>query len=95
MLDRRIEIEALHRDGHEFPVEVTISALQIGDGYVFNAFLHDISERRTAELNAREREVAGARTAEVRAAQRRIIEAADAARRQVRATSTTALSSSS
>jgi signal transduction histidine kinase len=45
--------------------------------------LHDISERRTAELNAREREVAEARTAEVRAAQRRIIEAADAARRQV------------
>jgi PAS domain S-box-containing protein len=83
LLDRRIEIEARHRDGHEFPVEVTISAVQVGDGYVFNAFLHDISERRTAELNAREREVAEARTAELRAAQRRIIEAADAARRQV------------
>jgi PAS domain S-box-containing protein len=83
LLNRRIEIEALHRDGHEFPVELTISASQVGDGYVFNAFLHDISERRTAELNARERHVAEARTAEVRAAQRRIIEAADAARRQV------------
>jgi len=83
LLDRRIELEALHRDGHEFPVELTISAVQAGDGYVFNAFLHDISGRRTAERNAREREVAEARTTEVRAAQRRIIEAADAARRQV------------
>jgi PAS domain S-box-containing protein len=83
LLDRRIEIEAFHRDGHEFPVELTISAVPVGDGYVFNAFLHNISERRTAELNAREREVAEARTAEVHAAQLRIIEAADAARRQV------------
>jgi PAS domain S-box-containing protein len=83
LLDRRIEIEAIHRDGHEFPVELTISAVEVGDGHVFNAFLHDISERRIAELNAREREVAEARTAELRAAQRRIIEAADAARRQV------------
>jgi PAS domain S-box-containing protein len=83
LLNRRIEIEAFHRDGHEFPVELTISAVQVGDGYEFNAFLHDISGRRSAELNAREREVAEARAAEARAAQRRIIEAADAARRQV------------
>ena len=39
MLNRRIEIEALHRDGHEFPVEMTVSALRVGEQYVFNAFL--------------------------------------------------------
>jgi PAS domain S-box-containing protein len=83
LLGKRIEIEAFHRDGHEFPVELTISAVQVGDRFQFNAFLHDISGRRTAELNARQHEVAEARTAEARAAQRRIIEAADAARRQV------------
>ncbi|HKP88395.1 MAG TPA: PAS domain S-box protein [Thermoleophilaceae bacterium] len=82
-LSSRIEIEALHRDGHEFPVELSISPVQAGNGHVFNAFLHDVSERRAAELNARDREVADARTAEVRAAQRRMIEAADAARREV------------
>jgi PAS domain S-box-containing protein len=49
LLNKRVEIEALHRDGHEFPVEITISALRVGERYVFNAFLHDISERKRAE----------------------------------------------
>jgi PAS domain S-box-containing protein len=49
LLNRRIEIEALHRDGHEFPVEMTVTAVRAGDSYVFNAFLHDISERKQAE----------------------------------------------
>ena len=46
VFDRRIEIEALHRDGHEVPIELTISAVQVDDAHVFQAFLHDISERR-------------------------------------------------
>ena len=50
VMDKRIEIEALHRDGYEFPVELTISARRVGDGYLFNAFLHDISDRRRAAL---------------------------------------------
>jgi PAS domain S-box-containing protein len=83
LLNRRIEIEALHRDGHEFPIELTISAVQVGDGYEFNAFLHDISERRAAESAARDRDLAEVRAAEARAAQRRIVEAADAARRRL------------
>lgn len=49
VLDQRIEIEALHRDGHELPIELTITALRAGDSYVFHAFLHDISERRRNE----------------------------------------------
>ena len=54
LLNRRVEIEALHRDGHEFPVEMTITPVRIGDGYVFNAFLHDISERKQAEQALRQ-----------------------------------------
>jgi PAS domain S-box-containing protein len=49
LLDRRLDIEALHRDGHEFPVEMTITAVRVGGRYRFNSFLHDISERKQAE----------------------------------------------
>jgi len=48
-LNKRIEIAALHRDGHEFPVELTISPLQSGKTFTFSAFIRDISERKLAE----------------------------------------------
>jgi diguanylate cyclase (GGDEF)-like protein/PAS domain S-box-containing protein len=56
MLGRRVEMQALHRDGHEFPVEMTVSALRGKDGYTFHAFLHDISERYESERALREAE---------------------------------------
>jgi len=46
MLGRRLELMVRHREGYEFLVEVTISALRTPDGYSFNAFLRDITERR-------------------------------------------------
>ncbi len=46
MLGQRLEMEGLHRDGHELPIELTISASKAGDSHVFHAFLHDISDRR-------------------------------------------------
>jgi two-component system, sensor histidine kinase and response regulator len=50
LLGQLTELTALHRDGHEFPVELTISPLKTDDGYIFNAFLRDITERtRTQE----------------------------------------------
>jgi PAS domain S-box-containing protein len=49
LLNKRTEIIALHRDGHEFPVELTIVALRSADSYVFNAFVHDITLRKQAE----------------------------------------------
>ncbi len=47
MVGPRREVQALRRDGREFPVEISISALRSENeqGYVFNAFLHDISAR--------------------------------------------------
>ncbi len=53
VLDRRIEIAALRSDGSEFPIEMTISALGQDDGWLFSAFVQDVSSRVDAE---RERE---------------------------------------
>ena len=49
LLGRRLTLDALHRDGHEFPVELTIGATRDGATHRFHALLHDISERRRAE----------------------------------------------
>lgn len=49
MLNRRIEMTALHRDGSEFPIEVSISPVRVGDHWVFNAFVRDITQRKAAE----------------------------------------------
>ena len=49
-LNKRMELVALHRDGHEFPVEVTFSAVKIGGKFVFSGFLRDISARKAAEV---------------------------------------------
>ena len=54
LFDKRVEMPALHRDGHEFPVEMTITPLRVGGDYVFNAFMHDISERKEADEQIRQ-----------------------------------------
>jgi len=48
-LDRRFELTALHRDGHNFPVEVSLNCLQLPRGYILSAFLHDITRRKAVE----------------------------------------------
>ncbi|HSW13606.1 MAG TPA: PAS domain S-box protein [Solimonas sp.] len=45
VLNQRIEISALTRDGREFPVELSIWATGSNGAQHFSAFLHDISER--------------------------------------------------
>jgi PAS domain S-box-containing protein len=45
----RYETRALHRDHHEFMVEVSLTVLRRGDGYIVNAFIRDITQRRAAE----------------------------------------------
>ena len=57
VLNRRIEITALRRDGTEFPVELTITPLKTGDTWTFSAFVRDISERKRAEEKLRESEL--------------------------------------
>jgi diguanylate cyclase (GGDEF)-like protein/PAS domain S-box-containing protein len=49
VLNKLIEIHALHRDGHEFPVELSISVIDSPDLQEFNAYIRDISKRKQAE----------------------------------------------
>jgi PAS domain S-box-containing protein len=56
VINRRIEVTARHRDGHEFPVEVSISPTRIADTYTFSAFVRDVTERKFAETQLRESE---------------------------------------
>ncbi len=49
VLNKRIEITALHRDGHEFPVELAISPVKVGGTFTFSAFVRDITDRKQAE----------------------------------------------
>ena len=54
ILGQRLEFTALHRDGHEFPVEITISSLRFDGHVLFAAFIHDITKRKASEANLRE-----------------------------------------
>jgi PAS domain S-box-containing protein len=49
MLNSRVELLALHRDGSEFPVEVSITAVRVRGGFSFHAFIHDIADRKRLE----------------------------------------------
>lgn len=49
VLNRRLELTALRRDGSEFPVELAITAINAGKATTFSAFLRDITERKHAE----------------------------------------------
>jgi two-component system sensor histidine kinase/response regulator len=49
VVNMRREITALHRDGGEFPAELTISAIHTGETHLFAAFVRDITARRLSE----------------------------------------------
>ena len=49
MLNRRLELQAIRRDGSLLPVEVRVRALDLQGQKIFSAFLHDITERKRHE----------------------------------------------
>lgn len=53
ILSRRMELEAVHRDGHQFPVETTIWPVRSGDSIRFNALVDDITARKELESQLR------------------------------------------
>jgi len=70
VLDRRLELTALHKNGTEFPVELTITRIGVPGPPTFTGYLRDITERAQAE-------------AELRASRARLVEVADAERLRI------------
>ena len=64
IVNRRLELRGLHRDGHEFPIEITVTnPVRAGRSYFFGAFIRDISERLRHEEELRTaKEIAEAAT---------------------------------
>ena len=49
ILNSRIEVTSLHRDGHEFPVEVAITTIKVENQHEFSAFIRDITAKKESE----------------------------------------------
>ncbi|MEO1712174.1 MAG: PAS domain S-box protein, partial [Bacteroidota bacterium] len=49
ILDRRIELDAIHKAGHEFPVELSVTHITIDGQDYFSGFVRDITDRKKAE----------------------------------------------
>ncbi len=49
VLNARIEIQALHRDGRLLPVELAIVPVAVGEETTFSGFIRDISDRKRAQ----------------------------------------------
>jgi len=52
-LNKRLELKALHKNGHEFPIEIYMSAIETDKGPLFTAFIRDISENQAAQTELR------------------------------------------
>ncbi|MDD5321445.1 MAG: PAS domain S-box protein [Methylococcales bacterium] len=57
ILNQVIEHVAIRRDGSEFPVELSVSPLKLGNAYIFSGFIHEITARKAAEQKIRQAEV--------------------------------------
>lgn len=56
VLGRRLQMSAMHRSGRELPIELTISQIRLGEGHMFTAFLHDITDRIAADRTLQDSE---------------------------------------
>jgi PAS domain S-box-containing protein len=70
LLDRRLELTGLHKNGTEFPVELTITRIGLPGPPTFTGYLRDISRRKQGE-------------AALRASRARLVEVGDTERRRI------------
>jgi signal transduction histidine kinase len=70
VLDRRLELTGLRRDGTEFPIELTITRIAVPGAPTFTGYIRDITDRTRADR-------------ELRASRARLVEVADEERRRI------------
>jgi len=75
LLDRRVQVTAMRRDGSEFPVELTVTHVRLRQQSIFSASLRDITKEKWAEQELR-RYADG-----LRAVSRRLVEVQETERR--------------
>jgi PAS domain S-box-containing protein len=56
VVNPRHEVQIRRRDGKEFTAELSVTALRTRDGFVFNAFVRDLTEKIAAEERIRQAE---------------------------------------
>ncbi|MCC2637170.1 MAG: putative Histidine kinase [Moraxellaceae bacterium] len=49
-----LELNARHRDGHDFPADLSLAANRFEDGWTISIFLRDVSDRKRAEADLTE-----------------------------------------
>jgi len=57
ILNKLLEHTAIRRDGAEFPVELSISPLKLGNQFIFTGFIHDITVRKQTEKQIRQAQI--------------------------------------
>jgi len=66
ILGQRLELPALHRDGHEFPVEVAIVPVEMNLKTYFVGFLRDLTSQKAAEDHLHEARIQAERASDAK-----------------------------
>ncbi|MEI6395675.1 MAG: PAS domain S-box protein [Verrucomicrobiota bacterium] len=53
-----VEVAGRHRDGHEFPLELSLGEWQVAEGWFYTAIIRDITTRKQAEEKLRDLSIA-------------------------------------